>query len=101
MVDRSINRMPVGRLSARVRSLRGSNGQRRTEITIEKARRENDKMITCVKLALTAQLICVSDHTFVCTDNGSLAQLIGVSAYTRTKRDRGPVEAATRGRPSA
>ena len=37
-------------------------------------------MMTCVQLALTAQLICFSDHTFVCTDNGSLAHLIGVSA---------------------
>ena len=39
--------------------------------------------MTCVELALTAQLICFSDHTFVCTDNGSIAQLIGVSACTR------------------
>ena len=45
-------------------------------------------MITCVKLALTAQLICVSDHTFVCTDNGSLAQLIGVSACTGPDRSQ-------------
>ena len=80
--------LPVGRLLARVQPLRGSNGQRRTEITIEKARWENDKMITCVKLALTAQLICVSDHTFVCTDNGSLAQLIGVSACTGPDRSQ-------------
>ena len=35
----------------------------------------NDNMMTCVQLALTAQLICFSDHTFVCTDNGSLAHL--------------------------
>jgi hypothetical protein len=39
-------------------------------------------MVTCVELALTAQLICFSNQTFVCTDNGSLAQLIGVSACT-------------------
>jgi hypothetical protein len=48
----------------------------------------NDKMITCVKLTLTAQLICFSDHTFVCTDNGSLAQLIGVSACTGPDRSQ-------------
>ena len=39
-------------------------------------------MMTCIELALTAQLVCYSDHTFVCTDNGSLAKLIGVSACT-------------------
>jgi len=31
-------------------------------------------MMTCVELALTAQLICFSNQTFVCTDNGSVAQ---------------------------
>jgi hypothetical protein len=39
-------------------------------------------MMTCIELALTAQLFCYSDHSFVCTDNGSLAKLIGVSACT-------------------
>jgi hypothetical protein len=39
-------------------------------------------MMTCVELALTAQLICFSNQTFVCTDNGSVAQLMGVSACT-------------------
>jgi hypothetical protein len=48
----------------------------------------NDKLMICVKLALTAQLICFSDHTFVCTDNGSLAQLIGVSACTGPDRSQ-------------
>jgi hypothetical protein len=48
----------------------------------------NDKLMICVKLALTAQLICVSDHTLVCTDNGSLAQLIGVSACTGPDRSQ-------------
>ena len=58
------------------------------EITIEKGGQEqrwgNDKMMTCVQLALTA----FSDHTFVCTDNGSLAKLIGVSACTGPGRPR-------------
>jgi len=45
-------------------------------------------MMTCVQLALTAQLICFSDHTFVCTDNGSLAHLIGVSACTGPDRSQ-------------
>jgi hypothetical protein len=36
-------------------------------------------MMICIELALTAQLFCYSDHTFVCTDNGSLAKLIGIS----------------------
>src|SRR4029077_4463468 len=48
----------------------------------------NDKMMTCVQLALTAQLICFSDHAFVCTDNGSLAHLIGVSACTGPDRSQ-------------
>ena len=45
-------------------------------------------MMTCIELALTAQLICYSDHTFVCTDNGSVAKLIGVSACTGPDRRR-------------
>jgi hypothetical protein len=42
-------------------------------------------MMTCLELALTAQLICLSDHTPVCTDNGSIAQLIDVPACTSTE----------------
>jgi hypothetical protein len=42
----------------------------------------------CIELALTAQLFCYSDHTFVCADNGSLAKLIGVSACTGPGRPR-------------
>lgn len=42
-------------------------------------------MMTCVELALTAQLFCLSDHTPVCTDNGSIAQLIGVPACSSTE----------------
>jgi hypothetical protein len=37
---------------------------------------------------LTAQLICVSGQTIVCTDNGSIAQLLGVAACTITERSR-------------
>jgi hypothetical protein len=44
--------------------------------------------MTCVELALTAQLICVSGQTIVCTDNGSIAQLLGVAACTITERSR-------------
>jgi hypothetical protein len=73
------------RKAAARKSQRGPDRQ----IVIEKARAgENDKMITCVKLALTGQLICVSDQTLVCTDNGSLAQLIGVSACTGPDRSQ-------------
>jgi hypothetical protein len=32
-------------------------------------------MMTCIELALTAQLICYSDHMIVCTDNGPLRNL--------------------------
>jgi len=42
-------------------------------------------MMTCRELALTAQLICLSDHTPVCTDNGSIAQLIDVPACSSTE----------------
>jgi len=45
-------------------------------------------MMTCIELALTAQLICYSDHMIVCTDNGSVAKLIGVSACTGPGRRR-------------
>ena len=45
-------------------------------------------MMICIELALTAQLFCYSDHTFVCTDNGSLAKLIGISACTGPGRPR-------------
>jgi hypothetical protein len=46
------------------------------------------QMMICIELALTAQLFCYSDHTFVCTDNSSLAKLIGVSACTGPDRPR-------------
>ena len=49
------------------------------------APRGRTAMMTCVELALTAQLICLSDHTPVCTDNGSIAQLIGVPACSSTE----------------
>jgi hypothetical protein len=42
-------------------------------------------MMTCLELALTAQLICLSDETPVCTDNGSVAQLLGLPACTSTE----------------
>lgn len=42
-------------------------------------------MMTCLELALTAQLICLSDHRLVCSDNGSIAQLLGVPACTKTE----------------
>jgi hypothetical protein len=45
-------------------------------------------MMTCLELALTAQLICVSGQTIVCTDNGSIAQLLGVPGCTITERSR-------------
>ena len=41
-----------------------------------------DMMVTCLELALTAQLICLSDVTPVCTDNGSVAQLLALPACT-------------------
>jgi hypothetical protein len=44
--------------------------------------------VTCVELALSAQLICFSEHAFACTDNGSLAHLIGVSACTGPGRSQ-------------
>jgi hypothetical protein len=42
-------------------------------------------MMTCLELALTAQLICLSDETPVCTDNGSIAQLLGLPVCTSTE----------------
>ena len=45
-------------------------------------------VMTCLELALTAQLICVSGQTIVCTDNSSIAQLLGVPACTITERSR-------------
>ena len=49
---------------------------------------ERSSVMTCLELALTAQLICVSGQTIVCTDNSSIAQLLGVSACTITERSR-------------
>ena len=43
-------------------------------------------MMICLTLALTAQLICSSDDKLVCTDNGSIAQLIDVPACTSTEQ---------------
>jgi hypothetical protein len=40
--------------------------------------------MTCLELALTAQLICLLDVTPVCTDNGSVAQLLGLPACINT-----------------
>jgi hypothetical protein len=45
-------------------------------------------MMTCLELALTAQLICVSGQTIVCTDNGSIAQLLGAPACTIVERSQ-------------
>jgi hypothetical protein len=44
--------------------------------------------MTCLELALTAQLICVSGQTIVCTDNGSIAQLLHTAACTTMERSR-------------
>jgi hypothetical protein len=49
---------------------------------------ERSSVMTCLELALTAQLICVSGQTIVCTDNGSIAQLLGAAACTITERSR-------------
>jgi hypothetical protein len=43
--------------------------------------------MTCLALALTAQLICLSDHTLVCTDNGSVAQLLNIPTCNRIERN--------------
>ena len=63
-------------------ALRFGNGGRvgRTE--------RHSTMMTCLELALTAQLICLSDHTLVCTDNGSIAQLLDIPACTSTERSQ-------------
>ena len=42
-------------------------------------------MMTCLELELTAQLICMVDGTPVCTDNGSIAQLLGLPVCTSTE----------------
>jgi hypothetical protein len=42
-------------------------------------------MMTCLELALTAQLFCLSDETPVCTDNGSVAQLLDLPFCTRAE----------------
>jgi hypothetical protein len=44
--------------------------------------------MTCFELALTAQLICVSGQTIVCTDNGSIAQLLHIAGCTTMERSR-------------
>jgi hypothetical protein len=49
---------------------------------------ERSSVMTCLLLALTAQLICVSGRTIVCTDNSAIAQLLGVPACTITERSR-------------
>src|SRR6476620_7516730 len=47
---------------------------------------ERLSVMTCLELALTAQLICVSGQTIVCSDNSSIAQLLGAPACTVTER---------------
>jgi len=42
-------------------------------------------MLTCSELALTAQLICFSAQTPVCTDNGSIAQILDIPDCTSTE----------------
>ena len=49
---------------------------------------ERSSVMTCLELALTAQLICMSGQTIACTDNGSIAQLLAVPACTITERSR-------------
>jgi hypothetical protein len=49
---------------------------------------ERSPVMTCLVLALTAQLICVSGQTISCADNSAIAQLLGVPACTRTERSR-------------
>ena len=49
---------------------------------------ERSSVMTCLELALTAQLICMSGRTIVCTDNSSIAQLLGTPACTITEQSR-------------
>src|SRR5580692_1380348 len=49
---------------------------------------ERSSVMTCLVLALTAQLICVPGRTIARADNSAIARLLGVPACTKTERSR-------------
>jgi hypothetical protein len=58
-----------------------------TKEILEKGRVVALSLMTCLELALTAQLICLADGTPVCTDNGSVAQLLGLPCLHHNRGD--------------